>query len=159
MAKCKKIIALVIVFFFMACSGNLLAQKRKGGELSLSAVGVTVEELGLWIIPGGMIGLGINTTKAVGVELDGIIVISEGAGALMSGNVVVSPFNLKEAIPYAIGGIWTTTAGGFGWNLGGGLKIKLNENLAIRAEYRRWAVFEEFRWCVNFILCGLSLFF
>jgi len=157
-AKYKKFIALLIVFFLVACSSNLLAQKRKNGELSLCAVAI-VNHYGFWIIPGGMISLGINTTKTVGVELDGIIVISEESGALISANIVLSPFNLKELIPYTIGGIWTTTYGGFGWNFGGGIKIKLSENLAIRAEYKYWANFEEYEWGINFISCGLSLFF
>ncbi|NIM58854.1 MAG: hypothetical protein GTO16_07930 [Candidatus Aminicenantes bacterium] len=155
-----KVLALVIVLSLVFCCNNLFAKERKNFEFNLSAAGVTLEDEGLWIIPGGVVSLGYYPMKEVGIELGGIIIISEGAGALFSGNVVLSPPNLERFIPYAIGGVWTTTSGGFGWNIGGGLKIKLlNEGMAIRAEYRRWAVFEEFDWGVNFISCGLSFFF
>ena len=62
-------------------------------------------------------------------------------------------------VPYAAGGLWTTSGGGVGWNIGGGLKMKLTETLAIRAVYRRFASFEEFDWGVNVISFGLSIFF
>ena len=155
----KKFISLAIFFSLVVCSGDLLPQERKRSEFSLRAVGVTVEGEGLWIVPGGVVSLGFYQIKEVGIELGGIIIIDEGIAALITGNVIVSPFNLQRTIPYVTGGLWTTTAGGFGWNVGGGLKIKLTETLAIRAEYRRWAVFEEFDWGVNFISCGLSYFF
>jgi hypothetical protein len=155
----KKFFALTIVLSFGICSGDLLARERKNFEFNLSAVGVTIEDEGLWIIPGGVVSLGYYPLKKIGLELGGIIIISEGAGALITGNVVICPFNLERVIPYATGGLWTTTSGGFGWNIGGGLKIMIFDKLAIRAEYRRWAVFEEFDWGVNFISCGLSIYF
>jgi len=157
MVKGKKFIILGIVFSLVVCSGDLLAKERKNFEFNLSAVGVTIEDEGLWIVPGGKVSLAYYPMKEVGIELGGIIVIP--GGVFFSGNVVVSPFNLQRIIPYATGGLWTTTAGGFGWNIGCGLKIKLIENLAIRAEYRRWAAFEEFEWGLNFISFGLSYFF
>ena len=155
----KKIFALVIFCSLVVCSGDLLAQERKKSEFNLSAVGVTIEDEGLWIIPGGVVSFGYYPMREVGLEIGAIVIISEGAWALFTGNVILSSFNLQRIIPYVTGGLWTTTAGGFGWNIGGGLKIKLTERLAIRAEYRRWAVFEEFDWGVNFISCGLSYFY
>lgn len=67
------------------------------------------------------------------------------------------PFNLRYS-PYATGGLWTTTFGGVGWNIGGGFKIKLNEDLAVRAEFKHWTNLD-FDWGVNLISFGITLFF
>ena len=143
----------------MVCSGNLLAQGQKNTEFSLGVAAVTFWEDGT--PAGGVISLGYHGTKGVdiGIELGGIIVLGEGGGAILSANLVVSPFNLQGVIPYAIGGVWMGIPEASGWNIGGGLKIKLNENLAIRAEYRRWVLFEVSGVGATSISCGLSLFF
>ena len=150
---------MAFVLFLVVCSGNLLAQERKNTEFSLGIASFTFSEDGT--PAGGVISLGYHGTKGVGIgiELGGIIVLSEGAGVILSANLVLSFSNLQEPIFYAIGGVWTTTSGGIGWNIGGGLKIKLNENMAIRAEYRRWVLFEDYDVGAASISCGLSLFF
>jgi len=151
----KKLAALITVFFFAACFGNLLAQEQKNLELTLGAAGTVAEGMGLWILPGGAISLGFHTTKGIGVEIGGIIL---AGGAFVSGNAVLSPLNLERVIPYTTGGLWTTTAGGLGWNAGGGIKLKLNRTIGIRIEYRRWGIFDEYGWGGNLILFGLSFF-
>jgi opacity protein-like surface antigen len=150
---------LALVFSLVVCSGNLLAQGRKNKEFSLGIAGVTFSEDGTPV--GGVISLGYHGTKGVdiGIELGGLIVLSEGGGVILSANLVLSFSNLKGPIYYAIGGVWTTTSGGTGWNIGGGLKIKLNENMAIRAEYRHLVLFEDPDIGAASISGGLSLFF
>lgn len=155
-AKSKIFIALVIVLSLVVCSCSLMAQGRKNAEVGLGAAGVTYWE-DSWTVLGGVIGFGYNAI--IGFELGGIISIGEGGGVILSANLVMSPFNLQRVMPYAIGGVWTAAPEGSGWNIGGGLKIKLNENLAIRAEYRRLVLFEESEVGATSISGGLSLFF
>ena len=149
----KIFIPLVIVFSLVVCSGGLLAQEQKSGELSLGGAVFPGEEFALT----GMISLGFHKTGrlGVGVELGGII----AGGGVLSANLVLSSFDLERVILYATGGVWINTVGETGWNIGGGLKLKLNENLAIRAEYRSWLPSEEYdEYSAGSILCGLSLF-
>jgi opacity protein-like surface antigen len=54
--------------------------------------------------------------------------------------------------------LWTTTYGGFGFDVGGGVKIKLSERFAIRAEYRRYFIGDD-DLGLNVILGGISVFF
>ena len=150
----KKFISLFLIFSLVVCSGNLLAQERKNAEFSLGgAISGGIQE-GSAVL--GVFSIGYYAT--IGFELGGHIVIGEGGGAILSANLVVSSFNRQGVIPYAIGGVWTLTSEGTGWNIGGGLKIKLNENLAIRAEYRRWVPFGESEGGAYSISCGLSFF-
>ncbi len=147
----KKSIALFFVFSLIVLSGNLTAQERKRGEISFGG--------GLFFSEGNSSPFGAASLgyyfKLIGVEVNGAII--EGGGVL-GGNLVVGLFDNQGLIPYATGGIWTTTYGGFGFNVGGGIKIKLSEVLAIRAEYRRYIV-SETDWGVNAVIGGISLFF
>jgi hypothetical protein len=151
--KSKIFIALAIVFSLVVCSGNLLAQERKSGEFSLGgAVSSGIREGPAFL---GVFSIGYYAT--IGFEFGGLFAI--GGGGIFSANFVLSASNHQEPIYYAIGGLWTTISGGTGWNIGGGLKIKLNENMAIRAEYRRWVPFGESEGGAYSLSCGLSLFF
>ena len=151
----KKFIVLFLVFSLFSLSGNLMAQNRKKGEISLGG--------GFFFVDGGSsafgaVSLGYYSTF-IGVELNGAIL--EG-GALIGGNLSVGPFAMRIAmrsfIPYATGGIWTTTSGGIGFDIGGGIKIKLSEVFALRTEYRRY-IFGESDWGMNAIIGGISWFF
>lgn len=147
----KKFISLLLVFFVLVLSGNLFAEARKKGEFSLAG--------GLFFSEGASSPFGAASLgyyfKWVGAEVNGAIL--EGGGVI-GGNLVVGDFANPRLIPYATGGIWTTTDGGFGFNAGGGIKIKLSEVLAIRAEYRRYFIGDS-DWGVNAIIGGISLFF
>lgn len=150
-----KFLTLIIILSFIICSANLLAQERKKGEVCLVVGGVFGDEAGV----GGMTNLGYYLSKGIGIEAGGIIgIFGEGVGALILGNVVVSPLGNQKFIPYATGGIWIGLSGGQGWNFGGGLKMMLGERLAIRTEYRLWLNTEDF-FGNNSIMFGLSYFF
>lgn len=147
----KKFIALFLVFSILALSGNLFAEARKKVEICFAGGLFFSEGISA---PFGAVSLGYYS-KLIGAEVNGAII--EG-GAVIGGNLVVGLFDNQRLIPYATGGIWTTTDGGFGFNVGGGIKIKLSEVFAIRAEYRRYFVGES-DWGVNAIIGGISLFF
>ncbi|MHA2315461.1 MAG: hypothetical protein ACXACF_09325 [Candidatus Hermodarchaeia archaeon] len=131
-----------------------MAQERKKAEFSLGAA------LSEGIQEGSAVAgvFSIGHYETIGFELGGLIVIGEGVRAILSANFVVSPFYLQRVIPYAIGGVWSAIPEASGWNIGGGLKIKLNENLAVRIEYRRWVPFGGSDDFAYYISCGLSLF-
>jgi hypothetical protein len=144
---------LAVVFCLVVCSGNLLAQERKSGEFSLGgAISGGIREGPAFL---GVFSIGYYDT--IGFEFGGLFVPS--AGGILSANFVLSASNHKEPIYYVIGGVWTITSDGTGWNIGGGLKMKLNEKLAIRIEYRRWVPFGESEGGGYSLSCGLSLFF
>ncbi len=147
----KKIIVLFLVYSILALSGNLFAETRKKGEFSLAG-GLIFSEG--YSSPFGGASLGYYF-KWIGAEVNGVVI--EGGG-IIGGNLVVGLFDNQRLIPYATGGIWTTTYGGFGFNVGGGIKIKLSEVFAIRAEYRRYIVGES-DWGVNAVIGGISFFF
>ena len=154
--KGKIFITLVIVFSLVVCSGNLLAQERKSREFSLGAAvssGIREGSDAHFVF-----SIGYHAT--IGFELGGLIVTGEGVGVILSANLAVSPFYLQRVIPYAIGGLWTVLLGEIsGWNIGGGLKIKLKENMAIRIELRRWVPFGQSEGGAASISFGLSWFF
>ena len=135
----------------MALSGSLFAETRKKGEISLAG--------GLFFSEGNSSPFGAASLgyyfKWIGAEVNGAIV--EGGGVI-GVNLVVGDFDNRRLIPYATGGIWTTTYGGFGFNVGGGIKIKISEVFAIRVEYRRYIV-SETDWGLNAVIGGISLFF
>lgn len=146
----KKIIMLFFVLSLVVLSANLMAQERKKGEISFGG-GVVFEEGNS--SPFGVVSLG-SASKFIGAEvnagyIEGVVVIG--------GNLLVGKFESKNLVPYVTGGVWTTTFGGFGFNVGGGLKIKLSEVFAIRAEYRRYFTGED--WGLNALIGGISLFF
>lgn len=155
----RKAIVLLIALAFVASGGDLWAQEGKKWEFSLSAAGVSASSEVLRVIPGGVFSCTYYPTKVIGVEFGTLVVISDSAFALLTGGVIVSLPNLQRVIPYVAGGVWTTTFGGIGWNIGGGLKIRATETLALRFEYRRWALFEELEYGANFFSGGISIFF
>jgi opacity protein-like surface antigen len=146
----KKCIVTLLLFSFLALSGDLIAQKRKKGEVSLGG-GVFFADGGSAF---GAISLGY-LTPFVGLEMNGAIL--EGGG-LIGGNLSVGPFTSQVFIPYVTGGIWTTTEGGSGFNVGAGVRVKLTEAFALRAEYRRY-IFGESDWGLNAVIGAISYFF
>ena len=147
----KKLIAMTLVFSIFALSGNLFADSRKKGEICFAG--------GLFFSEGDSAPFGAASLgyyfKLIGAEISGAYV--EG-GAVIGGNLVVGLFDSPGLIPYATGGVWAFTDGGFGFNAGGGIKIKLSEVFAIRAEYRHYFS-SDMDWGVNAIIGGISFFF
>jgi hypothetical protein len=152
-AKEKRIAALIFVLSLLFMSGQLIAQERNSAEFNISAVGTSLTGR-FGFIPAPKLSIGLMK-DSFGIELGGIVSIG---GALISGNVVISPFNDKKVTPYITGGLWTTTIGGLGWNVGGGIKIMLNRKLAARFELQRWGFFEEGDFGIYFISGGFSFF-
>lgn len=147
----KKFIGFFLLFSVLAISGNLFADARKKGEISFGG-GLFLSEYDS--LSFGAASLGYYS-KFIGGEVNGAIF--EG-GAVIGGNLIVGHFDNQRLIPFATGGIWTTAFGGLGYNIGGGIKMKLSEEFAIRAEYRRYFVGDS-DWGVNTIIGGISLFF
>jgi len=147
----RKFMILFLVFSVWAISGSLFADARKKAEISLAG--------GAFISEGNSSSFGAASLgyyfKWVGAELNGAVL--EGGG-IIGCNLVIGIFNSPRLIPYTTGGIWTTTYGGGGFDVGGGIKMKLSEALAIRAEYRRYIV-SDTGWGVSAVIGGLSLFF
>jgi hypothetical protein len=147
----KRIIIMYLVFSLFALLGDLGAQNKKRGEISLGG--------GIFFADGGSSAFGAVSLgfyePFIGVELNGAIL--EG-GALIGGNLSVGPFAALRFIPYATGGIWTTTFGGVGFNVGGGIKLRLTEAFALRTEYRRY-IFGDSDWGVNALIGAISWFF
>ena len=151
MNKGKKIVSLFFVFLILSLCGNLCAKERKMGEICFAG-GLSFLDGGN--APLGAVSLGIYY-KVIGIEVNGAIL---GGAQVIGGNLVAGPFDNQSLIPYATGGIWTTTYGGFGFNFGGGIKIRLSEGFAFRSEYRRY-FFSDTDWGLNVIVGGISLFF
>jgi len=135
----------------MALSMDLNAQNRKKAEISLGGGSFYAGGDGVSF---GAFALGI-CSGYIGAELNGAIV--EG-GIILGGNLSIGPFALRGLIPYATGGIWTTTLGGFGFNVGGGIRFKLTEAFALRTEYRRY-IFNGSDWGINALIGAATLFF
>jgi len=147
----KKIMVLFLVYSVVALSGSLFAETRKKAEISLAG--------GSFISEGGSSAFGAASLgyyfKWIGAELNGAVL--EGGG-IIGCNLVIGIFDSPRLIPYTTGGIWTTTYGGGGFDVGGGIKMKLSEAFAIRAEYRRY-VTSDTDWGVSAAIGGISLFF
>jgi len=131
----------------IALSGNLKAQERKKGEVFLG--GSLLLNAG---IPAGSVSLG-GYSKFIGAELNEALLSNI---VIIGGNVVIGPFELK-GIPYATAGIWTTGYGRLRFNAGGGVKFKVSDDVALRAEYRRY--FFGDGWGVDTISAGISFLF
>ncbi len=147
----KKFTVLFLVFSILLLSGDIFAEARKKAEICFAG--------GLFFSGGYSTAFGAASLgyyfKVIGVEVNGAIF---KGGTVLGGNLLLGPFDNQRFIPYATGGIWTTTDGGFGFNLGGGIKIKLSKVFAIRAEYRRYFVGDT-DWGVNTIIGGICFFF
>ena len=142
---------LALAFSLLATSGKLMAQNRKSGEVCLAG-GVFFADGSYAPVGGICVGY---TTKFVGAEVNGAAL--EGGG-IFGGNLVVGLFDNPRIIPYATGGVWTTTYGGFGFHAGGGIKMKLSQAYAFRIEYRRYFL-DDSDWGVNAVVGGISWFF
>jgi len=147
----KKHMIWLIVFSVFAASGNLVAQERKKVEICLAG-GALFAGGGYAPVGGASIGY---TSKYVGVELNGAYF---GYVGVFGANLVAGLFENKRYIPYATGGVWTSTYGGLGFYVGGGLKMQLSPRYAWRTEYRRYVVGDT-KWGLNAIVTGVSIFF
>jgi hypothetical protein len=148
--KMKKLTVLFLVISLLAFAGNLSAQQGIKSELSLGGGSFLGEGCSSYF---GAASLGFYS-KMIGAELSGAIL---GGGAVVDVNLSSGPFEWQHFIPYATSGIWTTTSGGFGFNVGGGIKIKLSDEVALRVEYRRYLL-QESDWGLDAIIGGISLF-
>ena len=142
----KKLTAFVFVLMLLTLSGELMAQEQPHGEVCLA--GILLGDMS-----SGAISLGYYS-KFAGVEANGTVLED---GVVFGGNLLAGFFE-KGFTPYATGGIWVTTGGYIGFNLGGGLKIKITKRIAIRAEYRRY-FYSNIEWGVNVLAGGLSFSF
>jgi hypothetical protein len=147
----KKFIVLFLTFFVLALSGNLFSETEKKWEISFAG--------GLFFSGFDSVGFGAASlgyySKFIGTEVNGAVL--EGI-AIIGGNLFLGIFDNQRFIPYTTGGVWTTTYGGFGLNVGGGIKIRISKVLAVRGEYRRYFVSES-DWGVHTVIGGISLFF
>ena len=147
----KKHMIWLIVFFVFAASGNLAAQERKKVELCIAG-GALFSSGGYG--PAGGLSLGY-TSKYVGVEVNGAYI---GGVGVFGANLVAGLFDSKRYIPYATGGLWTSSYGGLGFYVGGGVKVKISPRYAWRTEYRRYIVGDS-KWGLNAVVSGISIFF
>jgi hypothetical protein len=147
----KKQMVLLLIVSILAASGNLMAQTRKKGEVFLAG-GVLFSDGGY--APAGGISIGY-TTKYIGAEVNGAYI---GGGGVFGANLVAGLFDNKRIVPYATAGAWTTTFGGLGFYLGGGVKMKASQRYALRIEYRRY-ILGDSDWGINAIVAGVSWFF
>lgn len=152
----KKSSVCVFAILLLELSVNLGAHERKRAEICLAGGIFTTGSNGSGIIA---TSLGYNF-KFVGAEVYGAIIEQ---GTVLGANLLLGFFEYQPFIPYVIGGIWTIggdntiVAEGSGFNVGGGIKIKLMDAFAVRAEIRRY--FVESHWGVNTFTGGISLFF
>ena len=121
-----KFIVFFLVFSLLVLTANLMAEERKKGEICFAG-GLFIPEG--YSAPFGAVSLGFYS-NVIGIEVNGAIL---GGVTVIGSNLVAGGFDSRNLIPYATAGIWTTTYGGFGFNFGGGIKIKVSELLAIRA--------------------------
>lgn len=147
----RRAISLFLVFFILVLSANLFADARKKGEISFGG--------GVFFSGGDSSAFGAASlgyySKLIGAEVNGALIMG---GGVIGGNLVLGLFDAEPLVPYATGGVWTTTYGGFGFDVGGGIKIRLSKVFAIRVEYRRY-FFDDGDWGVNTVIGGISLFF
>lgn len=147
----KKFTVLLVVFSALVLSGNLFAEGERKREISFGG-GYFLSDCCSTSFGAASLGY---YSKLIGGELSGAVL--EG-GAILGGNLVLGLFENQLVIPYTTMGIWTTVCGGLGYNVGGGIKIKLSETFAMRAEYRRYFVGDT-DWGIDTIIGGISLFF
>ncbi len=145
----KNLAISIFISFLLIWSGNLNAQERKKAEICLAGGAFLSEDTSTAFVAAS---IGYKF-KFIGAEVNGEIFRE---AIVLGTNLLLGPFHLR-IIPYATGGIWTTTWGGIGLNVGGGIKIKLSDTFAVRAEFRRY--FVESDWGINTIIGGISLFF
>lgn len=147
----RKTASLSLVFFILVLSANLFAEARQKGEFSLGGGVFFAGHDGSAF---GAASFGYYS-KFIGAEVNGALIMG---GGIIGGNLVLGLFNAEPLIPYVTGGAWITTYGGFGFDVGGGIKIRLSKVFAIRVEYRRYLL-DEGDWGVNTLIGGISLFF
>ena len=141
----------LIVFSVLLMSATLMAQERRRYEFSLAGGAVITDSA-----YGPVVGLSIGyTSKSVGAEVNGAYI---GMVVVFGANLVAGLFDSKRAIPYATGGVWTSTYGGLGFYLGGGLKLMISPRSAWRTEYRYYVVGDS-KWGLNAVVTGISWFF
>jgi len=148
MSKTKVLFA---AFFALALSANLYAEAMKKGEFSLAGGIFFTGSDGTAF---GAASLG-GHSKFIGIEANGAVFRGSG---ILGANLVLGTFGAEYVIPYATAGVWTSTVGSGGINVGGGIKIKVSEITAFRIEYRHYFLGGG-DWDVNTFIGGFSLFF
>jgi len=149
----RKLISLLLVFSLFFLSGNMFAEARRKAEICYAG--------GLYFGRNsynsflGTVSLGYYF-KLIGAEVNGIVVFK--GITIFGSNLSLGLFDNQRLIPYATGGIWKNSHEGYGYNVGGGIKIRFEDGFAIRAEYRHYFYTEEGD-DIDMIIGGLSLFF
>ena len=152
----KKSIYLLLFLSILLLPWNSFAESKKRIEICVSG-GFFISEGNSCAIAGA--SLGYNFRFIASEVFVGVI----DRGTVLGVNLLLGLFDNQLVIPYVSGGIWTIegnntiVAGGSGFNVGGGIKIKFSEVFAIRTEFRRY--FVESHWGVNIIIGGVSLYF
>jgi len=107
--------------------------------------------------PGGMISISRYSTYGIGLELNSVFMpIEDELDAIISGNFILSPPIISKAIPFGTIGLGICIHGVPFFNFGGGIKIRLTDQLGIRTEYRYYL--ESGYGGIGIILTGISFF-
>ena len=69
--------------------------------------------------------------------------ITPSPGTLLFGGNLVGSIDAGKASLFVTGGVLTSFSGGLAFTLGGGVKAKIAENIALRAEYLYWFIGDE----------------
>ncbi len=133
----KQLISVVLTIVMIFVCGNSLAAESSGdktfkGEISFIA--------GLYTARGedfsGMIIAGIGISNVITLEAS--IVILGSFDMVYSANLGLNILTKKKVIPFATFGLGMCKDGLGYMNLGGGIKIRLADELGIRVEGRGW---------------------
>ncbi len=133
----KQLISVVfIIVMFFVCGNSLAAQssgdKTSKGEMSFIA-GLYTPSEGEF---SGMFIVGIRTSNVISLEAS--IVLLGTFETVYSGNLGLNIITGKRVIPFATFGLGVCKHGLPYFNLGGGIKIGLADELGIRVECRGW---------------------
>jgi hypothetical protein len=145
----NKILALVMVFALLPCSGNLMAeeraeagsQKQRFEVAAMAGLSVgfsgTIRE-GTNLI--GSLSLGWHITPVFEVEPN---VVGATGDAVFSLNLNANIPRGGQLVPYLSGGLGVCVHGAIFFNAGGGLKVGIRDRLSLRGEFKYFSFEEE----------------
>ena len=120
--------------------------------------------LGISLYPAAIISISGYSPYGPGLEISSVIELEdlkissviEPVDMVLSGNFILAPPTTYRFIPFATIGLGKCIHNVFFLNYGGGIKIKLKENLGFRIEYRH---FQSYDASEGAILGGISYYF
>jgi hypothetical protein len=140
----SNVLALLVIFSLLTCSGNLMANKRSEAgsqkqrfEVAAMA-GVSVDLFGP---ANGSLSLGWHITPAFEVEPN--VVVATAGDAVISLNLNANFPGGRQLVPYLSGGLGVCVHGAIFFNAGGGLKIRIRDRLSLRGEVKYFSFEEE----------------